>query len=381
MPTLLSLPPELLIHILDLLSSDVWTLRNCAYTCSALRPFCRHHLLAVADFNVLGDADAEPFRDCITHLQMSVKSGGLDGIPETHIEVALRLPKLKKMSFCGPSNPFRHWFPTGIQEALHLFSSVTELALVRTTHASVEQLQSLISSLNNLSHLTIHGLTVQGSVHGNYFARHQHRHAEELGGPRLTHLNAAPSFHADGTAAVLQWLSHTPTRHCLRTLDIPAASRNTQFVVDSFGPTIHRLCVAELKSIAAWKTSFIHRYTNLLTLEVGSLSQLSWQPLYKVVAGICSPDFCELVLRYDAVADADARIAASRVETSPVDYILHDDMPALQKVCFVVQYDSRLAGRDAQWKDAVRERVRSFFYRLAEDGTLQVEFEAQRIRA
>ncbi|TBU21903.1 hypothetical protein BD311DRAFT_178375 [Dichomitus squalens] len=285
------------------------------------------------------------------------------------------------MSFRGPFTTFRHWFPTGIQEALHLFNSVTELALVRTTHASVEQLQHLISSLNNLSHLTIHGLTVRGPARGNYFARHQHRHADDLSGPRLTYLNASPSFHADGTAAVLQWLPQTPTRHCLRILDIPATSRNTQFVVDSFGPTIHHLCVAELKSIASWKTSFIHRYTNLCTIELGALSQLSWQPLYKVVAGICSPDFCELVLRYDAVADADVRIAASRVETSPVDYILHDEMPALQKVCFVIEYDSRMAGRDAQWKDAVKERVRAFFYRLADDGTLQVEFEAQRTRA
>ena len=92
MPTLLSLPPELLAEILKWLSQDVDSLKNCAHTCSALLPICRYHLFAVADLSILDDADAQSFRDRITHIQVSLRSEALVGSPETYIQMALRLP-------------------------------------------------------------------------------------------------------------------------------------------------------------------------------------------------------------------------------------------------------------------------------------------------
>ena len=129
----------------------------------------------------------------------------------------------------------------------------------------------------------------------------------------------------------------------------------------------------------AEKLTFIQGYTKLSSLELGAISQLSWPSLYKLAAAIRSPHLYALVLRYDAVTDADALIALDSAETSPVDDILNVQLPSLRKFCFVVEYDPAVvAGRDAQWKDNVKERVRGLFYRSAEDGKLQVEFEARR---
>ena len=121
--------------------------------------------------------------------------------------------------------------------------------------------------------------------------------------------------------------------------------------------------------------SFISRYSDLRTLELGAISPASWQQLYKMVAEICSPHFRELVLRYDAVADTEASIAPNTVETSPVDYALRVKLPTVERVCFVVVYSRTAFGKDAEWRDGVTARVRSCFRRLAEAGKLQIEFE------
>ena len=124
--------------------------------------------------------------------------------------------------------------------------------------------------------------------------------------------------------------------------------------------------------------SFISRYGDLRSLELGAISAASWQQLYKMVAEIGSPHFRELVLRYDAVADADAGIAPNTVETSPVDYALRVKLPTVERVCFVVVYNPAAFGKDAEWRDGVTARVRSCFHRLAEGGKLQIEFEHAR---
>ena len=126
--------------------------------------------------------------------------------------------------------------------------------------------------------------------------------------------------------------------------------------------------------------TFISRYTALRSLELGAISPGSWQQLYKMAAEIRSPHFAELVLRYDAVADADASIAPNTVETSPVDYALCVKPSRAQRVCFVVVYDPTAVGpeRDAEWREGVTGRVRACFRRLAESRKLQVEFEHAR---
>ncbi|PIL29382.1 hypothetical protein GSI_09434 [Ganoderma sinense ZZ0214-1] len=382
MPSLASVPPEILAEILGWLSSDVGSLKNCSFSCSALLPVSQYYLLAVVDFSFLGDMETEPLRDCITELQVTPNSEPLASDPETYINTALSLPRLNTIRFNWGTSPLQPAFATAVQQRLHEFTSVTHLVLRGMVYSNIDELRNLICSLPSLTHLTVGGLLFRDRrpSAGNYFMRHR-KLPDHPDGPRLTYISVAPGYNAEATTAILEWLPCTPTRDSMRTVEIPEESRNTIFVVDCFGPSVYHLSIAKLESIASWKMGFISRYTALRSLELGAMSPASWQQLYKMVAEIRSPHFVELVLRYDAVADPDAAIAPNTVETSPVDYALRVKLPSVKRVCFVVVYDPQVTGSggDTVWRDGVVTRVRACFRRLAEGGKLQIEFEHAKI--
>ena len=252
MPSLTSCPPEILADVLGWLSSDVGSLKHCSLTCSALLPVSQYYLLAVVDFSLLGDMETEPFRDGITQLQVTSNSEVLASDPGTYIDAALRLPRLNTICFNRGTNPFRPAFATAVQQRLDEFTSVTHLVLRGTIYSHVNELRNIISSLASLTHLTLSGLLFRDygiKAGGNYFMRHR-RLPEHPDGPRLTYLNAAPAYNSDGTTAVLEWLSCTPTKDSIRTVEIPEDSRNSIFVVDCFGPSVHHISIARLESIA-----------------------------------------------------------------------------------------------------------------------------------
>ncbi|TFK84654.1 hypothetical protein K466DRAFT_218706 [Polyporus arcularius HHB13444] len=276
--------------------------------------------------------EATLFRSHITHLKLSPRSEILAGYPDTSVAAALSLPRLRGLCFHHVA--FSHMSVSAVvQTNLPAFVTVVELSLYKTTHLDQEHIQGLVCALPNLSRLSLHAVTL--SRHPSGVARHSKKNPpdvpEQDNGPRLTFLRASPCYARDGTTVLVEWLPHTATRDTLRTLELPAGSRNSHAVVNGFGTSVESLKIERLESITkSWDISFIGRYVVLRTLDVGwdLHGPQRWYQLYKMLSYMRSPNLSEVVLRFDATQDPDSVIDLDGLLASPVDSYLSRAFPS-----------------------------------------------------
>ncbi|KAI9069723.1 hypothetical protein FKP32DRAFT_1671135 [Trametes sanguinea] len=244
MAKLLDVPSDVLADIWDHFARDVHTLRACALTCSALLPVSQYHLFAVVDLRALtSDEFVRKFSGCVTHLCFTPASISLrrllqpGGDSQALLSTTLALPRLRALSFASVG-PFTRAHDNALTHQMYehaaRFVALTALSLDGTRHRDVPELIAFIRAFPALAHLDLGPITLATPERPPSFWADEDR-------PRLTSFRAAPGSFSHSTVVLLAWLSHTPTAHTLRKLEISPGASQLAALLNTFGPSVQDL--------------------------------------------------------------------------------------------------------------------------------------------
>ena len=256
---LITLPPEVGLHILASLAYDITTLKNSSLTCRYLRPLAQYHLFAHVNFDTLVTQPHAlvELRNRITtlHFHPDDRDRRSRAAIEDTMTSIQQLPRLRAFVLVDLA-PYQDIIGSALQDRFGEFHSITELTLRNIQYVRVLHLQHLITSLVNLKRLTMlpYIRVAQGlsdvAARSLYVNPPPPPRPPVSDRPRLTYLSISPSgdsdsLNLDGHDAVLQWLPSTPTAQSLQTLVVPKTAYGRPMVaLGAFGSSVTTLSLS-----------------------------------------------------------------------------------------------------------------------------------------